>query len=69
MIDMGQAMGLAVVVEGLERQAQVDALRPELGDFAEHVYLQGYLLGRPAPLGEVVQRLVLSRSTSGALTA
>lgn len=66
MIDMGQAMGLDVVVEGVERQAQIDALAPHLGGFAEHVHLQGYLLGRPTGLEETIRRIAASASPGGA---
>ena len=43
---MGQALGLDVVVEGIERASQLDHLR-------EHVhapYAQGYLMHRPMPI-------------------
>ena len=46
---MGQALGLDVVVEGIERASQLEHLR-------EHVhapYAQGYLLHRPMPLEQL----------------
>jgi predicted signal transduction protein with EAL and GGDEF domain len=47
---MGQALGLDVVVEGVERDSQLEHLR-------EHVhapYAQGYLLHRPMPLRQLL---------------
>jgi EAL domain-containing protein (putative c-di-GMP-specific phosphodiesterase class I) len=47
---MGQALGLDVVVEGIERASQLEHLR-------EHVhaqYAQGYLMHRPMPLDQLV---------------
>ena len=47
---MGQALGLDVVVEGIERASQLDHLR-------EHVhaeFAQGYLMHRPMPLDQLV---------------
>jgi diguanylate cyclase (GGDEF)-like protein len=43
---MGQALGLDVVVEGIERSSQLDHLR----DHVLAPYAQGYLLHRPMPL-------------------
>jgi EAL domain-containing protein (putative c-di-GMP-specific phosphodiesterase class I) len=50
MLLMGQALGLAVVVEGVERQAQLDLLRT----MEYRVSAQGYLLGRPMTLENVL---------------
>ncbi|MBA2639556.1 MAG: bifunctional diguanylate cyclase/phosphodiesterase [Nocardioidaceae bacterium] len=50
MLLMGQAMGLDVVVEGVERQGQLDRLR----DMRYDVYAQGFLIGRPVSLAEAV---------------
>ena len=51
MIMMGKALGLDVVVEGVERQSQLDLVR----DMRHHdVYAQGFLLGRPVPLSDAV---------------
>ena len=50
---MGQALGLDVVVEGIERSSQLDHLR-------EHVhapYAQGYLMHRPMPLDQLLEVL------------
>jgi diguanylate cyclase (GGDEF)-like protein/PAS domain S-box-containing protein len=52
MIALGQGLGLEVVAEGVESDAQVEALRSLGCDVA-----QGYLFGRPAPAAEI-ERLV-----------
>lgn len=65
MISMGEAMGLDVVIEGVERQAQLDVLLPELGDFVEHVYVQGNLMGVPMVLDDIVAALVAGKSATG----
>jgi EAL domain-containing protein (putative c-di-GMP-specific phosphodiesterase class I) len=57
MIEMGRAMDLDVVIEGVERPQQMAALLPHITTFAEHVYLQGYLLGRPMPLAQVLEHM------------
>jgi len=54
MIEMGRALGLEVVVEGIERESQVDVLRHTVG-FADNLYLQGYLFSQPVALSEVVR--------------
>ena len=46
-IGLAHALGLAVVAEGVETQAQWGFLRDKLGDEA-----QGYLFARPMPVGE-----------------
>ena len=54
---MGQALGLDVVIEGIERATQLDHLR-------EHVhapYAQGYLLHRPMPLEQLLPVLRANR--------
>jgi EAL domain-containing protein (putative c-di-GMP-specific phosphodiesterase class I) len=54
---MGQALGLDVVVEGIERASQLDHLR-------EHVHAplaQGYLMHRPMPIAEVIEVLRKNR--------
>ena len=53
MLLMGQALGLDVVVEGVERQEQLDLLRNMRYD----VLAQGYLLGRPMLLEKVLTTL------------
>ena len=55
---MGQALGLDVVVEGIERASQLDHLR-------EHVhapFAQGYLMHRPMPLDQLVKVIRENRS-------
>ncbi len=42
MIELGHALGLRMVVEGIERESQLDALRPSPCPLG-----QGYLFGRP----------------------
>ncbi|MGH3498502.1 MAG: putative bifunctional diguanylate cyclase/phosphodiesterase [Nocardioidaceae bacterium] len=64
MVDMGRALGLDVVVEGLERESQVTALTQVLRDLPDGLYLQGYLLGRPMPLAAMVTRLRRARARS-----
>ncbi len=51
MLLMGQALGLDVVVEGVERREQLDLLRQMRYD----VFAQGFLLGRPMPLAEALR--------------
>jgi len=68
MIDLGRAMGLDVVLEGLERGAQLDALHPHLDGFAEHIYLQGYLFGGPLGLNDIVKRIAHSQAAASAMT-
>jgi EAL domain-containing protein (putative c-di-GMP-specific phosphodiesterase class I)/GGDEF domain-containing protein len=69
MIDMGRAMELDVVIEGLERPEQLSALMPHLDGFADHVFLQGYLLGRPMALPEVLEHIERSRAQAEVLTS
>jgi EAL domain-containing protein (putative c-di-GMP-specific phosphodiesterase class I) len=45
-IGLGHGLGVPVVAEGVETQAQLDALRAEGCDQA-----QGYLIARPNPIG------------------
>ena len=55
---MGQALGLDVIVEGIERASQLDHLR-------EHVhapFAQGYLMHRPMPLDQLVKVLAENRA-------
>ncbi len=56
MVEMGQALGLDVVIEGIERQTQVEVLRQHVA-FGDQLYLQGYLLSRPAPLAEIAAQV------------
>src|SRR3954470_14576851 len=55
---MGQALGLEVVVEGIERASQLDHLR-------EHVhapFAQGYLMHRPMPLEQLLEVVESNRA-------
>jgi diguanylate cyclase (GGDEF)-like protein len=55
---MGQALGLDVVVEGIERASQLQHIR-------EHVkapYAQGYLMYRPMPLDQLLQVIADNRA-------
>jgi EAL domain-containing protein (putative c-di-GMP-specific phosphodiesterase class I) len=60
MLLMGQALGLDVVVEGVERQGQLDVLRT----MEYRASAQGYLLGRPMTLENV---LAMGRAGGGRL--
>jgi diguanylate cyclase (GGDEF)-like protein/PAS domain S-box-containing protein len=51
-ISMAHTLGLRVVAEGVETQAQLDFLRDEGCD-----EVQGYLLGRPAPAADTARLL------------
>ncbi len=53
MLLMGRALGLDVVVEGVERQGQLEHLRA----MRNEVYAQGYHLARPMPLADVLSLL------------
>ncbi len=54
---MGQALGLDVVVEGIERASQLDHVR----DHVHAPYAQGYLMHRPMPLDDLVPVLLRNR--------
>ena len=56
---MGQALGLDVVVEGIERASQLDHLR----DHVHAPYAQGYLMHRPMPLDQLLRVIRKNRST------
>ena len=53
---IGEDLGIKIVAEGVENEAQLDALR-------RHGcrYIQGFLFSRPAPLTDVVADLAISR--------
>jgi diguanylate cyclase (GGDEF)-like protein len=57
---MGQALGLDVVVEGIERASQLEHLR----DHVHAPYAQGYLLHRPMPLDQLLLVLAENRSVA-----
>lgn len=50
---MGQTLGLDVIVEGIERESQLAALRADSTD----LLAQGYLFHRPMPAGELCRVL------------
>ena len=52
LVGMAQALDLGVVVEGIEREEELEALR-DMGS----LQLQGYLLGRPMPGEELLARM------------
>ncbi|CAA9332780.1 MAG: diguanylate cyclase/phosphodiesterase (GGDEF & EAL domains) with PAS/PAC sensor(s) [uncultured Nocardioidaceae bacterium] len=68
MVEMSRAMDLDVVIEGVERPEQLAVLLPHIETFAEYVYLQGYLLGRPMPLEQVLEHMAGGRSLAPVLT-
>jgi EAL domain-containing protein (putative c-di-GMP-specific phosphodiesterase class I) len=51
-LHLGNSLGLAVVVEGVETQAELQLLR-DMG----HRYMQGYLLARPLEAAVLISRL------------
>jgi EAL domain-containing protein (putative c-di-GMP-specific phosphodiesterase class I) len=53
-VSMGQSLGLSVLAEGVESEAQRDALR----QYGCHAF-QGYLISRPLPVEEFVRLLPL----------
>ncbi len=56
LLSLGHSMGLVVIAEGVETEGQLDWLVAHGCD-----QVQGYLLGRPMPLAEVIDMLELSR--------
>jgi EAL domain-containing protein (putative c-di-GMP-specific phosphodiesterase class I) len=52
LVGMAQALDLGVVVEGIEREEELEAIR-DMGP----LQLQGYLLGRPMPGEELLARI------------
>ncbi|MET0808163.1 MAG: bifunctional diguanylate cyclase/phosphodiesterase, partial [Pseudoxanthomonas sp.] len=60
LIELGHGLGLEIIAEGVETEAQLQWLRAHGCDQA-----QGYYLGRPAPLGELLA--TLSEGTSPTL--
>jgi EAL domain-containing protein (putative c-di-GMP-specific phosphodiesterase class I)/FixJ family two-component response regulator len=57
-VSMAQRFGCTVVAEGIETQAELDAIR-DLGC----EYGQGYLLGRPMTRGDLINKLVAARAS------
>jgi diguanylate cyclase (GGDEF)-like protein len=62
---MGQALGLDVVVEGIERASQLEHLR----DHVHAPYAQGYLLHRPMPLDQLLTVLADNRAVANPVVA
>ena len=58
-IVMGHSLGLQVVAEGVEDEAQRQVLREVGCD-----QLQGYLIGRPMPAGELTRLLEQQNTNS-----
>jgi predicted signal transduction protein with EAL and GGDEF domain len=52
-IAMGRKLGLGLIAEGVENQAQLEFLRSQQCD-----EIQGFLLGRPTPWEEIQSRLI-----------
>ena len=59
LLSLGHSLGLVVIAEGVENEAQLEWLTAHGCD-----QVQGYLLGRPAPLPEVIELLELSRGVA-----
>jgi EAL domain-containing protein (putative c-di-GMP-specific phosphodiesterase class I) len=55
---MGQALGLDVVVEGIERVGQLEHVR----DHVHAPYAQGYLIDRPMPLDQLLRVITKNRA-------
>jgi diguanylate cyclase (GGDEF)-like protein len=58
MVVMGEALGLDVVIEGVEREGQLQ----HVVDHAGGVIAQGYLFARPMPIEETVEELSTGRN-------
>jgi diguanylate cyclase (GGDEF)-like protein len=56
--EMGQALGLDVVVEGIERETQLALIR----DDVHAPYVQGYLMHRPMPVQQVLEVVRTNRA-------
>jgi diguanylate cyclase (GGDEF)-like protein len=56
-VTMGEALGLDVVVEGVERPGQLEAVRDHVGA----PFVQGYLLYRPMPLEQLLEAVRVNR--------
>jgi diguanylate cyclase (GGDEF)-like protein len=55
---MGQALGLDVVVEGIERTGQLEHVR----DHVHAPFAQGYLMHRPMPLDQLLETIAENRA-------
>jgi diguanylate cyclase (GGDEF)-like protein/PAS domain S-box-containing protein len=63
LLDLGQSLGLDVLAEGVETEAQLDVLR-DLGS----LHVQGYLLGKPMP-PEAIRDCLVESARSAILAA
>ena len=59
-IAMARALGLRMIAEGVERQAQADYLNDH-----QVQYAQGWLFGRPVPFDLIITRMEAQRRESG----
>ena len=55
---MGRSLGFGIVIEGVERETQLDVIRHD----APTAFVQGYLLHRPMRLGDLLSVMRLERS-------
>jgi EAL domain-containing protein (putative c-di-GMP-specific phosphodiesterase class I) len=62
---MGEALGLDVIVEGIERASQLEHLRNDV----HAPYAQGFLMHRPMPLQQLLLVLSENRSLLGQVSA
>ena len=60
-VSMGEALGLDVVVEGIERPGQLEAVRDHVGA----PFVQGFLLYRPMPLAKLLDAVRENRRAPG----
>jgi EAL domain-containing protein (putative c-di-GMP-specific phosphodiesterase class I) len=58
-LDLGASMGVVTTAEGVETQAQLDALRGQ--GCAE---IQGYFISRPAPAAEIAKMLGITETSA-----
>ena len=59
--EMGRSLGFRVVVEGIERESQLEVIRED----APYSMVQGYLLHRPMPLDQLLGVLAKEPSAAG----
>jgi diguanylate cyclase (GGDEF)-like protein len=62
-MEMGRTLGFNVVIEGIEREPQLDVIRQD----GPYSFVQGYLLHRPMPLDRLVELLGEERSAAHGL--
>ena len=61
-LGIGRGLGIPVVAEGVETEAQLDFLREE-----QCAVIQGYLFGRPAPLADHATLLKIAADAMAAV--